>query len=158
MIRATSGAASAGLAFLLLAGCATSSGMTPATLRASLTGLQVVPGPGDPDGSGTAEIRVNPAGAEICWKLYARGIDPASAAHVRRGAAGSNGPSVVPLTSPGADGQSEGCAPIDQGLAREMAGQSFNFHVSVHNAAFPEGAIRGQLRGELGRLRIEERR
>ena len=57
-------------------GCATSEGMTPADLRATLTGLQEVPGPGDPDGSGTAVVRVNPAGGQVCWYDHMGSIDP----------------------------------------------------------------------------------
>lgn len=134
-------------------GCATSEGMTPADLRATLTGLQEVPGPGDPDGSGTAVVRVNPAGGEICWTVAVRDIGPATAAHIHRGAAGSAGPPVVTLTTPGADGRSEACAAIDQALARDMAGRSFEYYVNVHTAALSAGAIRGQLRGEVRRLR-----
>ncbi|HET9427808.1 MAG TPA: CHRD domain-containing protein [Allosphingosinicella sp.] len=139
--------------FLLVAACATGEGMTPADLRASLNGLQEVPGPGDPDGSGTAVVRVNPAGGQVCWTLAVRGLDPASAAHIHRGPAGSAGPPVVTLTTPGADGRSEGCIAVDQALARDMVGRSFDYYVNVHNAAFPAGAIRGQLRGEVRRLR-----
>ena len=36
---------------------------------------------------------------------------------------------------------------LDPMLAREMAMQSHDFYVNVHNAAYPAGAIRGQLRG-----------
>jgi hypothetical protein len=148
----------AALACLFLAACATTPGMRPAELRSSLTGLQAVPGPGAADGSGTAEIRVNPAASEICWRLYARGVDTATEAHIHRSAAGSAGPAVLSLAAPGTNGQSTGCAPIAQDLALEIATRPFNFYIDVHNAAFPSGAIRGQLRGELGRLTEEERR
>ena len=42
------------------------------TCSVSMTGIQEVPGPGDPDGNGTVEVRVNPRTGEICWNLYAR--------------------------------------------------------------------------------------
>jgi len=135
-------------ALIALAGCASSGGGgRRATLQVTMTGLQEVPGPGDADGSGTAEIRSIPADGQICWDLYARGIDPATAAHIHRGAAGAAGPPVVTLTTPDTAGRSQGCAAVDPALAREVAMRSFDFYVNVHTAAFPAGAIRGQLRG-----------
>jgi len=144
MTRLTIGAAAAAL---LLTACATGPGGQRANLSATLTGLQEVPGPGDPDGTGTAEVRVAPAQGRICWDLYARQIDPATAAHIHRAAAGSAGPPVVTLTTPGPDGRSEGCTAVDAALAREIATQAHLFYLNVHNAAHPAGAIRGQLRG-----------
>ena len=142
---------SGALALLLLASACATGGPGPARseLRATLTGLQEVPGPGDPDGTGTALVRVNATEARVCWELYARGIEPATAAHIHRGAAGSAGPPVVPLATPGADGRSEGCASVERGLAREMALRPYDFYVNVHNRPYPAGAIRGQLRGRL---------
>jgi len=132
---------------LLLAGCA-GPAMQRATLGVSMTGLQEVPGPGDPDGNGTVEVRVDPRSAEICWNLYARQIDPATAAHIHRGAAGSAGPPVVTLTTPDAAGRSQGCQIIDLGLAREIGIRGHDFYVNVHTASHPAGAIRGQLLGQ----------
>ena len=134
-------------ALALLAGCATGPGMSRADLSATLTGLQEVPGPGDPDGTGTGEVRVEPGQGRVCWDVFARQIDPATAAHIHRGAAGAAGPPVVPLTTPGPDGRSRGCAAIDAALARELSTQAHGFYLNVHTAAFPAGAIRGQLRG-----------
>lgn len=134
-------------ALLILAGCATGQMNQRANLAVTMTGIQEVPGPGDPDGSGTVEVRVTPAEGQVCWNLYARGIEPATAAHIHRGAAGLAGPAVLTLTTPDAAGHSEGCATVDQGLAREIAMRSFDFYVNVHNAPHPAGAIRGQLRG-----------
>lgn len=143
----------AGLA-IALAGCATGGEENrPAILNATLTGLQEVPGPGDPDGSGTAEVRVNPRSGEVCWNLYARQIDPATAAHIHRGAAGSAGPPVVTLTTPDGNGRSQGCATADPALAREIAMRGYDFYINVHTAPHPQGAIRGQLRGEIRPMR-----
>ena len=80
-----------------LAACATRPGNQRATLYVSMTGIQEVPGPGDPDGNGTVEIRVVPGSGSVCWNLYARAIDPATAAHIHRGAAGAAGPPVLTL-------------------------------------------------------------
>ena len=111
----------------LLAACMAQPGNQRATLLVSMTGIQEVPGPGDADGNGTVEIRVVPASGSLCWNLYARAIGPATAAHIHRGTAGAAGPPVVTLTTPDANGRSQGCATVDQQLAREMvlAAQEF---------------------------------
>ncbi|MBX3561211.1 MAG: CHRD domain-containing protein [Sphingomonas sp.] len=145
-----------GATALLLAACATNSQNQRAELAVTLTGLQEVPGPGDTDGTGTALIRVNPGEGQLCWDLYARQIGPATAAHIHRGAAGSAGPPVVTLATPDAAGRSQGCVAIEQGLAREIAWRGHEFYVNVHNAEYPAGAIRGQLRG--GAIRSQRQR
>jgi hypothetical protein len=132
---------------LLTAGCMGNPANQRAFLMVSMTGIQEVPGPGDADGNGTVEIRVNPADSGLCWSLYARAIAPATAAHIHRGAAGVAGPPVVTLTTPDAAGRSEGCVTIDPNLAREIAWRGHEFYVNVHDAPHPAGAIRGQLRG-----------
>jgi CHRD domain len=139
--------AAGGAALLMLSGCATGPGNQRATLLVTMNGIQEVPGPGDPDGSGTVELRVVPGSGQVCWNLYARGIAAATAAHVHRGAAGSAGPVVVPLTTPDAAGRSQGCATVDPGLTRELTLRASEFYVNVHDAPHPAGAIRGQLRG-----------
>ena len=116
-------------------------------LQVSMTGIQEAPGPGDPDGNGTAEIRVRSNSGEVCWNLFARAIGPATAAHIHRGDAGSAGPAVVPLTTPDAAGRSQGCTTVDPALAREIAHRAHGFYLNVHNGEHPGGAIRGQLRG-----------
>jgi hypothetical protein len=132
---------------MLLAGCATGPQNQRATLMVSMNGLQEVPGPGDADGNGTVEINVVPTQGQVCWNLYARQIDAATAAHIHRGAEGIAGPVVLTLTTPDAAGHSQGCATVDPALAREIGYQGHLFYVNVHNAAHPSGAIRGQLRG-----------
>lgn len=132
---------------IALAACAGGPQNTRAAFYVSMTGIQEVPGPGDPDGTGTVEVNVDPRQAQVCWNLYARQIDPATAAHIHRGAEGVAGPVVLMLTTPDAAGRSQGCANVDPNLARELAFQGHLFYVNVHNATHPNGAIRGQLRG-----------
>ena len=137
----------AATALLASAGMAQPGSNRRATLYVSMTGLQEIPGPGDPDGNGTVEIRVVPRRGSICWNLYARAIGPATAAHIHRGTAGMTGPPVLALTTPDANGRSQGCATVEPGLAREMGYAPQEFYVNVHTEALPQGAIRGQLRG-----------
>ena len=48
-----------------------------------LTGAEE-PAGGDPDGSGSAQIRINTRANLLCYTLRVRGIDPASAARQRQ--------------------------------------------------------------------------
>jgi hypothetical protein len=136
----------AGVALLALGACA-GPGSQNAVLAVTMTGIQEFPGPGDPDGTGTVTVRVMPHDGQVCWDLYARGIEAATAAHIHRGEAGIAGPVVLTLTTPDSGGHSQGCAAVDPGLALEMANMAHGFYVNVHNAAFPNGAIRGQMQG-----------
>lgn len=135
------------IAAVLAVTACTTGGPPRSDISVTMTGVQEAPGPGDPDGTGTVEVRVEPANGRVCWRLFARDIDPATAAHIHRGAAGAAGPPVVTLTTPGPDGRSEGCAAVSSTLARELSREAHEFYVNVHTAAFPAGAIRGQLRG-----------
>ena len=115
-------------------------------LATTLTGATEVPGPGDPDGAGLFEARVNPGTERICYTIAASHIDAATAAHIHTGAAGVAGGVVLTLDTPdGDDDDSEECQDIDRGLAQQLIQNPQNYYVNVHNAAFPQGAIRGQL-------------
>jgi hypothetical protein len=109
-----------------------------------MTGANEVPGPGDPDGTGTAKIVVNPGQKRLCFALAVTNIVPATAAHVHRAPVGVAGPVIVPLDAP-SDGDSAGCRDITRALAVEIIQHPERFYVNVHNADFPAGAIRGQL-------------
>jgi hypothetical protein len=113
-------------------------------LQTSLTGAAEVPGPGDPDGTGTASVTVNPGQNRVCYELAVSNIDAANAAHIHEAAAGAAGPVVVGLTAP-SDGDSSGCVDVTRELALEILKRPQDYYVNVHNAAFPAGAVRGQL-------------
>ena len=133
----------AAVAFLLPTSAASAQeGGRPITVQ--MTGAAERPGPGDPDGSGTASFRINPGQGRICYTLTVANIDPATAAHIHRAPPTEAGPVVVPLEAP-TDGSSEGCATVDRALAQEMIRDPGAFYVNVHNAPFRPGAVRGQL-------------
>jgi hypothetical protein len=113
-------------------------------LSTVLTGAAEVPGPGDPDGRGTARLTLNQGQGEICYRLTVSGIAPATAAHIHVGSVEEAGPVVVPLAPP-TDGSSSACASVDAGLIKAIRQHPENYYVNVHNADFPAGAIRGQL-------------
>ena len=132
------------VAGLALAGCETVADAVKQGMTASMTGAQEVPGPGDTDGSGTAEITIVDATDNVCYDLNVRNVGPATAAHIHRGARGVAGPPVVTLEAP-TDGGSEGCISAPGALADEIEANPAAFYVNVHNAEFPDGAVRGQL-------------
>lgn len=113
-------------------------------LSTHLSGAAEVPGPGDPDGMGTADITVNPGQGEICYTLTATNIAPAIAAHIHAAPAGVAGPVVVPLMPP-TSGTSSACASVSRELAKAIIQHPENYYVNFHNAQYPAGAIRGQL-------------
>lgn len=138
------------LAVLALAGAAIAQGDNPNNggrkLSAALTGAVEVPGPGDPNGNGLFEARVNPGTERICYTLTAANIDAASAAHIHVGGTTVAGAVVLTLDTPdGDDDDAEECQDIDRTLAQQLIQNPQNYYVNVHNGPFPQGAIRGQL-------------
>ena len=113
-----------------------------ATLEASLTGEKEVPGPGDPNGRGEAEVKVYKA--KVCYELEVERIKPATAAHIHRGGPSVAGDIVVELKAP-TDGSSEGCKAISEQLSKKLMDNPSHYYVNVHNDPYPDGAIRGQL-------------
>lgn len=115
------------------------------SLTIALTGAAEGPGLGDPDGSGTAELLIDPVFGRFCYVLSVENIAPASLSHIHRSPVGeAGGPIVVQLEAP-ADGDSEGCMPIDPELAMQLLRNPAGYYVNVHNPEHPGGAVRGQL-------------
>jgi len=132
-----------GLAALMTASVATASaGGRPMVVQ--MDGAQEAPGPGDPDGSGTAWFWINPGQGTVCYVLEVSNIEPATAAHIHIAPAGVPGPVVVPLAAP-TSGSSSGCTTADRELLVAILVDPAAYYVNVHNAPFPGGAVRGQL-------------
>jgi hypothetical protein len=119
-----------------------------------LDGGQEVPA-ADPDGRGTfAYIAF---GDDLCYFLSARRIEPAAAAHIHAGARGVNGGIVVGLKTPTQRGVFDCIQAVDnttpdgptvllQSELDAIIDNPAGFYANVHNAEFPAGAVRGQLR------------
>jgi len=135
--------AAAAIAFLLPASAASAEqGGRP--IEVELNGAAERPGPGDPDGTGTAGFRINPGQGEVCYTLTAANIEASTVAHIHRAPPTAAGPIVVHLNAP-TNGRSSGCATVSRALAKELIQTPEAFYVNVHNAPFPAGAVRGQL-------------
>lgn len=112
----------------------------------TLTGAAEVPGPGDPDGSGTASLRLNPGQGEVCFEISVSNIAlPATGAHIHVGTVTEEGPVVVGLVAPDESGASSGCVSADRELIKQIIKHPYNYYVNVHSTEFPAGAVRGQL-------------
>ena len=104
-----------------------------------LDGSQEAPGPGDPDGTGSAFFSIDPGALTIDWNITANDIDfPLTGAHIHVAPAGAPGPIVVDFSA-----QLSGTGLVDADLAGVLANPT-GYYINLHNAAFPAGAIRGQ--------------
>jgi hypothetical protein len=114
------------------------------TMKTAMTGAAEVPGPADMKGSGTATVTIDKAKNQVCYTLAVKEIGTATMAHIHKGAAGVAGPPVVVLDAP-ASGTSKGCQTVAADVVTALLTTPADYYVNVHNAAFPKGAIRGQL-------------
>ena len=132
-------------ALVLSVGALAEDGGRPFTT--ALTGAAEVPGPGDPDGSGTALLRLNRGLGQVCFELSVSDITlPATAAHIHVGTATEAGPVVVGLLPPDASGTSSGCVSADADLIKAILQNPENYYVNVHTVPlYAAGAVRGQL-------------
>ena len=121
------------------------------TLDAALTGDAEVPGPGDTNGAGDAAIALDPVTDEVCFDVSWSGIGRPFAAHIHRGSPSVAGPVRVELFAsavglPRTIKAVAGCVRnVDSGLIDRIVANPQRFYVNVHNRAYPDGAIRGQL-------------
>lgn len=116
----------------------------PHSMTIELSGGAEVPGPGDTDGSGTANLKLDHAKGELCYDISVKGIEAPTAAHIHAGAAGKSGAVKVALKK-AADGAWKGCVSADKTLLDDIMKKPGDYYVNVHTADFPNGAIRGQL-------------
>jgi hypothetical protein len=102
-------------------------------------------GAGDRNGGGSFSAVIK--GRELCYGLAVRDIEDPTMAHIHRGGRNTNGPILVPLTHPetGDPGASSACTELSRSLVRQIRRNPGGFYVNVHNSAFPDGAVRGQL-------------
>ena len=137
--------AAAAVAALAVAAPASAAGRP---LDADLLGANEVGTAGDPDGSGTADITVNPGRGEVCFDISVADVDEVLAGHIHEAPAGTNGIVVVNFSLTQTDfvaGTASGCASVARSLAKEIIKDSDSYYVNIHTTAFPAGALRGQL-------------
>jgi hypothetical protein len=132
------------MSLALLTGAHLAAAQDMGKAMATLTGAAEVPGSGDPKGSGTVQVTLNPDTGEVCYELSVANIQEATAAHIPKGAMGQEGPVTVALEAP-KTGSVKGCTKADAPVIIAISQDPAGYYVNVHNAAFPKGAVRGQL-------------
>ncbi len=117
----------------------------PALFKATLNGQQEQP-PTSSSATGSGVFTYDAARLTLQFQLSAHGLSgPATAAHIYRGAVGTNGTAIssLAITAPGAIVGQTTLSAADE--AQLYAG---NLYVNIGTAAHPTGKIRGQLMPE----------
>ena len=119
-------------------------------LSTTLTGAEEVPGPGDADATGQANLTLNQGQNEVCFDISWADIDgTVFASHIHVGPAGVAGPVVVTLFTgafAGTDSVSGCTQNVDPELIKAIRQDPSAYYVNVHSRPnFPGGAVRGQL-------------
>ena len=119
--------------------------LTVSVFNATLSGAAEVPGPGAPNGSGSAVIALDATANRVCVLFTLAGVElPASMAHIHSGAAAVAGPVVIPLTAP-VSATSASCALATPAVLAAIVASPAAHYANVHTAGFAAGAVRGQL-------------
>ena len=114
---------------------------------ADLNGHNEVPS-NESEGTGRAVFALSDDGSMIHGRVSVSDIEHITAAHIHLGAAGSNGPVVIPLFTGGpppfdVDNPVAGAAAVtDADVFNLLAGL---WYVNVHTSHLPAGEIRGQI-------------
>ena len=114
------------------------------SLFAALAGKNERP-KADKDGRGSFSATFD--GNQFCYGYVVKNIGDPAAAHIHKAPAGKNGDVVLSLSpaSSGDPGSVSGCNAIGTALKKDILRRPANYYVNVHNADFPNGAVRGQL-------------
>jgi hypothetical protein len=119
------------------------SGVRGHIYRVTLRGKAERP-PGAPNGSGAAVIALH-SNLTVCWRFaHLAGFSGATASHIHRGAAGTSGPIVVPLST-SSKLHHKGCVHTTANTIKEIEKNPHGYYVNVHSKQYPGGAVRAQL-------------
>ena len=105
----------------------------------------------DPDGYGTFSggFRAipNSSNTSFCFGYTVFKIGNPTLAHIHQGGPNADGPVFVGLQIPssGLSGSKAACVTVPNAKANAIKANPGGFYVNVHNSAFQNGAIRGQL-------------
>ncbi len=98
---------------------------------------------GDPKATANALFTFDTSSHQLCYTVTATSLQ-AVAMHIHKGAAGANGPVVVPL-DPTKIGAGKTCAAVAPALLSDISSNPAGYYFNAHTKAFPAGAVRGQL-------------
>jgi|SRR3954468_19113812 hypothetical protein len=133
-------------AICLTASLATVSSAADTKLYAKMSGSQEKP-KGDPDATGTAVLTLK--STQVCYVITPKKAGSTfSAGHIHAGKKGVAGPPVIPLWAKPkklSGGKLAGCASAKAADIAKVKAKPAGYYVNIHNAAYPSGAVRGQL-------------
>jgi hypothetical protein len=120
---------------------AASGAMSP-VVSAKMTGGAESP-KGPAGASGSAVVHLNAAKGTVCWQFKnLKGVTSPNASHIHKGGKGVSGPVFIPL---GAKFALKGCTTASKSSITAVETKPGAYYVNVHNAKYPNGAVRGQL-------------
>lgn len=119
-------------------------------LSTTLTGASESPGPGDPNATGQADLRLNQGQKRVCFDVSWADVDGlVFAGHIHIAPVSAAGPIVVTLFTgsfAGTDAVSRCVQDVDADLIKAIRKDPSAYYVNVHSLPdFPGGAVRGQL-------------
>jgi hypothetical protein len=114
-------------------------------LTATALGSNVTGGLGVKTGSASAAFTINVAKGTICYSLKDRGLVAVKYSHIHRGASGTDGAVVVNLNAKNFNAVGNTCTSAKKTLLSDIVRNPSMYYFNVHTAAFPNGAVRGQL-------------
>jgi hypothetical protein len=114
-----------------------------ARLQASaMTGAKEIPGPGDPNATGTAIFEIKSNG-QICCDFNVQNLADGSTiilTHIHQGDADEMGGVVVDF-----EGETENCVSPGQAILNQIIANPAGFYANLHTNLFSGGAVRDQL-------------
>jgi CHRD domain-containing protein len=111
-----------------------------------LSGDQVVPGPGDPDGGGGVFVAMGRQTGSFCFFADTANIStPLTAVHLHRGVGGGVGEVVTVLHGRSDDPDTSGCFNLSRDRIRDISKNRKDYYIDIHTETEPDGALRGQL-------------
>jgi hypothetical protein len=100
-------------------------------------------------GTGTATITIDRNARTLCYTITTQNVAlPLLAAHIHAAPVGQAGPVVIPLFTQPVNSATVGptcLSDLNKNLLKAIIRNPQNYYVNVHNAPFPNGAVRGQL-------------
>ena len=120
---------------------------TAVSVKALLSGADVVPGPGVKEGVGALLLSLS--GTQGCYTLKVTMGEKPTMAHIHQAAKGASGPPVIDLKPSFAPDEAalvaKSCVDIPAATVAKLIGDPSAYYVNVHSLEHPDGALRGQL-------------